>query len=272
MFERIESLDDPRLDVFRELKARNQIRDARLFVAEGVTVVERVLRSSLKVQSVLVSDRKLTTCKPFLREDLTVLNLRSELASELVGFSFHCGVMACAVRPTVPDIDRWIPSNGASLILAADRVVDPENLGALIRIAAAFGADGVILGKGSADPFSRRVLRVSMGNVLFMPILETETLPLVLSDLHHGLGFEISGGVLDDRAICLSTFEFSRRAVLVFGNEYDGLSEAVTEKLSYRLTIPMLNGTDSLNVAISAGIFCHQYRSQLGGKQNAADG
>lgn len=82
-----------------------------------------------------------------------------------------------AVRPAVPDLDTWIPASGPSLIMAADRVVDPENVGALIRIASAFGANGVIFGKGSADPFSRRVLRVSMGNVLLPPSLKQTTWP-----------------------------------------------------------------------------------------------
>ncbi len=264
MHERIETLDDPRLDVFRSLKTKNAVRDARLFVAEGVTVVERVLRSPLDVQCVLVSDRKFATCEPFLRPDVSVLRLRTDLADELVGFSFHCGVMASAVRPAVPDPDQWIPPNGPSLIIAVDCVVDPENVGALIRIASAFGANGVIFGKGSADPFSRRVLRVSMGNVLFMPIVETDELPSMLYDLCGQRRFNVCGTVLDCNATCLDEFRFSERTVLVFGNEYDGISDEVQRVLRNRLTISMLNGTDSLNVAISAGIFCHQYRVQWG--------
>lgn len=260
--ERIESLDDPRLEVFRSLKARNAVRDARLFVAEGATVVERVLRSGLDVQSVLVSDRKFATCEPFLRPDVCVYRLRSELANELVGFDFHCGVMASAVRPAAPKPEQWIPASGRSLIIAADRVVDPENVGALIRIASAFGADGVIFGKGSADPFSRRVLRVSMGNVLFMPITETDDLPATLTDLCQQREFRVCGTVLDAQAIDLDSFTFPDRTVLVFGNEYDGISNVVRNVLTDHLTISMFNGTDSLNVAISAGIFCHQYRAQ----------
>ncbi len=264
MHERIESLDDPRLEVFRNLKARNSVRDARLFVAEGATVVERVLRSGLDVQSVLVSDRKFATCEPFLRPDVRVYRLRSELANELVGFDFHCGVMACAVRPDPPKPEKWIPASGQSLIIAADRVVDPENVGALIRIGSAFGADGIIFGKGSVDPFSRRVLRVSMGNVLFMPITETDDLPATLSDLICQREFRVCGTVLDQQAINLNTFTFPERTVLLFGNEYDGISDSVQNVLTDRLTISMFNGTDSLNVAISAGIFCHQYRAQMG--------
>ncbi len=268
MHERIDTLDDSRLDVFRNLKAKNAVRDARLFVAEGATVVERVLRSTLQVHSVLVSDRKFATCASFLRSDVRVFRLRSELADELVGFNFHCGVMASAVRPAAPDPDAWIPANGPALIIAADRVVDPENAGALIRIASAFGANGVILGEGSADPFSRRVLRVSMGNVLFMPIVETINLPALLTDLSGPRRFDVCGTVLDTHATSLDAFRFSERTVLVFGNEYDGISDEVQSVLTKRLTISMLNGTDSLNVAISAGIFCHQYRVQSGEIQN----
>ena len=264
MHERIDSLDDSRLDIFRNLKTKNAVRDARLFVAEGATVVERVLRSSLEVRSILVSDRKFATCAPFLRADVRVFRLRSELADELVGFDFHCGVMASAVRPAVPDLDTWIPASGPSLIMAADRVVDPENVGALIRIASAFGANGVIFGKGSADPFSRRVLRVSMGNVLFTPIVETDNLAAMLSTLSGPRSFNICGTVLDSHATHLAAFEFSTRTVLVFGNEYDGISAEVQRVLTNRLTISMLNGTESLNVAISAGIFCHEYRVQSG--------
>ena len=269
MHERIDTLNDSRLDIFRNLKTKNAVRDARLFVAEGATVVERMLRSRLEVHSVLVSDRKFASCASFFRPDVRIFRLRSELADELVGFNFHCGVMASAVRPAVPDPDKWIPASGSALIIAADGVVDPENVGALIRIASAFGANGVILGKGSADPFSRRVLRVSMGNVLFMPIVETDDLPSMLSDLRGPRRFNVCGTVLDSDAIRLDSFRFSERTVLVFGNEYDGISDEVQSVLTNRLTISMLNGTDSLNVAISAGIFCHQYRVQLGEIQSA---
>ena len=268
LHERIETLDDSRLDIFRNLKTKNAVRDARLFVAEGATVVERVLRSTIEVHSVLVSDRKFATCASFLRPDVRTFRLRSELADELVGFNFHCGVMASAVRPAALDFDAWIPANGPALIIAADCVVDPENVGALIRIASAFGANGVILGNGSADPFSRRVLRVSMGNVLFMPIVETNDLPLMLSDLSGSHRFSVCGTVLDRHAVSLHAFRFSERTVLVFGNEYNGISDEVQGVLTKRLTISMLNGTDSLNVAISAGIFCHQFRVQLGEVQS----
>ena len=262
LHERIESLDDSRLDVFRSLKSQNTIRDSRLFIAEGPTVVERVLRSGFEVRSVLISDRKFASFESRLPGDIPVFRLRHDLARELVGFSFHCGVLASVVRRPAPPIESWLPATGPALVLACERIMDPENVGSLIRIASAFGAAGVLFGKGSADTFSRRVLRVSMGNVLFLPVVETDDLPRDLKRLSAEHRCEICTTVLDPAAVPLSTYSFPHRVVLVLGNEYDGLSAESQSKASTRLTIPMLNGTDSLNVAVSAGIFLHEFRSQ----------
>lgn len=263
--ERIESLDDPRLNVYRSLKTQNLQRDNGLFIAEGPTVVERVLRSDFHVQSVLISDSKFASFEGRLPSDIPVYRLKSDLADSLVGFNFHCGVMASVVRRQPQPLDELLPSAGPALILAGDRIVDPENVGALVRIAAAFGAAAILFGKGSADAFSRRVLRVSMGNVLFLPVLEQVDLSLCLDTLRERHGFQICSTVLDSHATPLSSHTFPERTVLVMGNEYDGISPEIQKAASAKLTIPMLNGTDSLNVAVSSGIFLHHYRSQHSG-------
>jgi tRNA G18 (ribose-2'-O)-methylase SpoU len=211
---------------------------------------------------VLISDSKFASFEDRLPLDVPVYRLKSELADRLVGFNFHCGVMASVARRQSSPPEVWLPPAGPSLILAGDRIVDPENVGALVRIAAAFGASAVMFSKGSADAFSRRVLRVSMGNVLFLPVLEHLDLPASLHNLKERFGFEICSTVLDPTARPLSDFQFPERSVLIMGNEYDGVSSEVQMTASARLTIPMLNGTDSLNVAVSSGIFLHQYRSQ----------
>lgn len=264
--ERIDSLDDSRLDVYRNLKTQNLQRDTGLFIAEGPTVVERVLRSGFEVRSVLISDSKFASFEDRLPIDVSVYRLKSELADSLVGFNFHCGVMASVVRRQSPPPETWLPSTGPSLILAGERVVDPENVGALVRVAAAFGASAVMFSKGSADAFSRRVLRVSMGNVLFLPVIEQLDLPANLRDFQERYGFKICSTVLDPAAQPLSAFQFPERTILIMGNEYDGVSSEVQRATSSRLTVPMLNGTDSLNVAVSSAIFLHHYRSQHPGK------
>ena len=107
-----------------------------------------------------------------------------------------------------------------------------------------------------------------MGNVLFMPITETDDLTATLTDLCQQREFRVCGTELEAQAVDLVSFTFPDRTVLVFGNEYDGISDDVRNVLTDRLTISMFNGTDSLNVAISAGIFCHQYRAQAGRNSN----
>ena len=262
--ERVTSLDDERLAVFRQLKQRNTVRDARLFVAEGPTVVERVLRSDFQTECVLISDRKWTSFSRHLAQNTLVLRISNALAEELIGYSFHAGVMASVRRRPAPLLSDLVRGTGTApaLIVAGDQICDPENVGAMIRIAAAFGAAGVVLGPGSADPFSRRVLRVSMGNVLFLPVCETDNLGTAMLPLCAEHGFAACATVADAQAQDLSGFMFPSRTVLMFGNEYSGLSAEIIRAAQHQLTIPMRNGTDSLNVAVSVGIFAWQYRQQ----------
>jgi tRNA G18 (ribose-2'-O)-methylase SpoU len=261
---RIDSLEDPRVAAFRDVKKLPRSTETGFFIAEGPTVAERVLRSGVQVHSALISDRKFASFADRLPETMTTYRLRHDLAQQLVGFSFHCGVLIRAQRPSPPQLTTLLPETGPTLLVIGERIADPENVGALIRIAAAFGADAVVLGPGSADPYSRRVIRVSMGNVLLLPVLESENLTSLMSTLGDRHSIELCGTVLDDRAEDLHRVSFPHRCGLVFGNEFDGISDDLQSQLHRRVCIPMWNATDSLNVAVAAGIFAYQYRCQHG--------
>lgn len=257
----IESLDDRRLDVFRSLKKTNQNRNSGLFIAEGTTLVERLLNSDYEVESILASDQKLRNFGARISDSVTVYHMDRSIASVLVGYSFHNGVLASARKKPAPQLLDVIPQSGPSLVIYGDQIIDQQNVGLMIRIASAFGANAVVMGPGSADPFSRRVLRVSMGNGLFLPIIESanssESLQQLIESGHH-----CCATVLDSNATELSAFPFPERTVLVFGNETHGISEDVANMCESKLTVSMLNGTDSLNVAIAMGIFTFAYRTQ----------
>lgn len=269
--ERIEQLDDPRLDVYRDLRRTNGLRDQRLFVAEGPTVVQRLLSSHFTVRHLLISDRKYPGFAELIPPHVTVLRMTTGLAEQLVGFPFHCGVIACAERRPDPALQQVLAGSGPVVLVAGEHITDPENSGALIRIASAFGAAAAIFSADSTDPFSRRVLRVSMGNGLFLPVLQPTDFRCTLEHLIQEYGFQVIRAVLDPAATQLSQFEFPERTVLVFGNEYHGVSETLLQLAGADVTIPMLNGTDSLNVAVSSGIFLHQYRSQWPGTALPSD-
>jgi tRNA G18 (ribose-2'-O)-methylase SpoU len=258
---RVDSLDDPRLDVYRHLKKNNQNRHKDLLIAEGTTVVERLLQSEYVVRSVLVTDSKFPKFASRLTQNVVVHRVTRELATELVGFDFHLGVLAAAERKPSPLIETVVPATGSSLVLLGDHITDQQNVGLLIRIAAAFGADAVIFSRGSTDPFSRRVMRVSMANNLLLPVIEAQDSEAVFQQL-HSLNYKLCATVLDSAATTLGDFSFPDRTVLVFGNETHGIAPSLISECSTRLTVPMLNGTDSLNVSLTAGLFCHTYRNQ----------
>ena len=257
----IDSLDDPRLDVFRELKKTNLTRWSGRFIAEGVRVVKRLLASELEVESVLVSrshrHRILGLCLP----NVDVFTLPQSVAEMVVGYRFHAGVLACAQRPGQPELATWAqPDSRTSFLVACPNTTDPDNLGTIIRIAAAFGAEGILLGRGCADPFSRRTVRVSMGNVFQMPIREADDIEAELRELGETGKMALLGAVLSDSAIPLADCPVPSRAVLLLGNEADGLPQSLIDLCDQQVTIPMAVGVDSLNVGISAGILMYHFR------------
>ncbi|MFK7819912.1 MAG: TrmH family RNA methyltransferase [Planctomycetaceae bacterium] len=259
---RITDLSDRRLDPFRSLRKNNATRDRRLFVAEGTTVVQRLFESRFECELVLVSDKKWDGFCSGIPEGVPVLRIAHSLICELVGYKFHKGVLACGRRQTSPDLAALIENGGdRQIFIVAPHVIDPENIGVLIRIGAAFGVTAVVLGEGCADAFSRRVLRVSMANGLFTPIVVANDMGTVF-ELLRTHDVRTFATLLDPSATTLETIEPPKRSALVFGNETHGLSDEVLNFCDDRITIPMQGGTDSLNVAVAAGIFLFHFRNR----------
>lgn len=254
---RLESIDDPRLDIYRDIKLTNLTRWSGLFIAEGKRVVKRLLESDFAVESVLLSARRLDEFRPWLREELTVYVLPESDAEQLIGYNFHSGALACGLRRDIDLRSLLEPCRPGGTLVVLPNVNDPENVGSIIRLAAAFGAAGVLVGKACADPFSRRALRVSMATALSVPVLRCEDLESVLVELRDTWGFELAATVLDDRATPLEQAERQQHLALLLGNEGHGLGEPWTSLCSTRLTIAMERGTDSLNVSMAAAVVLH---------------
>ena len=128
-----------------------------------------------------------------------------------------------------------------------------------------------IYGAGCADPFSRRVLRVSMGNALFVPVIESAQPEALLDELQRRFSVVTVATVLDGDAEPLESVECPDRVALVFGNESDGLADEWSARCQRRVTIPMQGGTDSLNVAVSAGIFLFWFTRAQAGSSNGGE-
>lgn len=256
----LNSLDDPRLEPYRNLKATNLTRWSGLFVAEGEKVVRRLWASQYATESVLLSERAIDGLLALAPASAPVYVLPEQRLVELVGFQFHRGILAVGRRRTGPDLERLAPVDQALLTLVAcHQVQDPENIGAILRSCAALGISGVLLGGNCADPWSRRSLRVSMGAALAIPIRQSEDLAGDLQKLNRHHRVEAIASVLDEQAEPLEIATRGPRMALLLGNEGHGLPADLQAICQRRVTISMGSGVDSLNVATAAGIFIHHF-------------
>ena len=252
--------DDPRLAAYRQLKRTNETRDSGVFVVEGEKLVRRLLEGPHPVLSVLSGVRRADQVGAFLPDTIEHLVIPDAWIDDLVGYKFHQAALACARRELGPTLPEFLDGLGVrSLLIVAPRVDNPENLGALIRLADVFGADGLILGKHAPDPFSRRVLRVSMGTALRRPVFLPNDLRGTIADLTGPRGFEAVAAVTDPAAEASERYAEGRpaRIALFLGSESSGLESCWISRCSRLVTVRMRAGADSLNLAVAAGILLH---------------
>jgi tRNA G18 (ribose-2'-O)-methylase SpoU len=259
----IDSLDDPRVADYRNLKDRELARHGGKFVAEGEMVVCRLLASDLKTDSLLVSRRRVDEIAPLAPPDVPVYVASDDrVVQSILGFKYHSGVIAVGRRPATKTLDELVADRSKPLLLViCPDLISPLNLGGVIRIFAAFGATGMIIGEKSCDPFFRQSVRVSMGAVFKLPILQSKDLLHDLKRLREEFNVELIATVLDADAEALSKARASGRVGVLFGNEAHGLSREIVEACNRKVTIPMQLGTDSLNVAVSAAVTLYHFTS-----------
>ncbi len=256
---KIAELDDPRLDVYRHLKQTNHTRWQQIFIAEGEKLVERLLDSRFETLSILAAESHVERLISRVPAEVPIYVLAAGQLDELIGFNFHRGVLACGRRPANPPMESLWSSleDPLTLVLCPD-IKDPENLGTILRICAAFGVHGIIVGSDGTDPYSRRVLRVSMGTVFRLPLIQTDDWPGTLATL-KAARIETAATVLSPAAEQLISARRPPRFALALGCEGHGLTEEFVAQCDRQLTIKMADGVDSLNVAIAAGIFLHHF-------------
>ncbi len=255
---RIDSADDPRIAPYVDLRNKQLRTRQGRFIAEGDLVVQRLLESRYEVESLLVAESQLGRLQ--VAEEIPVYCTSRKVVESIAGFRFHRGILGCGMRAALDDWRTCAqPSRPAATVVVCCGVRDPENLGGILRNCAAFGVDLVILGDHSADPLSRRVLRVSMATCLKLNLHVSGDLDHVLALLHEQFGYTCAATVLDETAPPLAEIPRPDRLVLVLGNELAGVGPAILARCQIRVTIPMSLQTDSLNVAVASGIFLYHF-------------
>lgn len=244
------------LDIYARL-TENQLLNREhpedgIFIAESPKVIERALNAGCTPLSCLVETRHLEgQAAEILAKcgDIPVYTAQFDVLTQLTGFQLTRG-MLCAMRRPMPKSVETICQN-ASRVAVLEDVMNPTNVGAIFRSAAALGMDAVLLTSACSDPLYRRAIRVSMGTVFQVPWTWIET-PAQLKEL----GFKTAAMALrnDTRSIRDPELQQCDKLAIILGTEGDGLAESTIADCDFTVKIPMTHGVDSLNVAAASAV------------------
>jgi len=270
---------DERLDGFRDLRdpdlRRSREQRDGLFVAEGTTVVGRLVRSSYRCVAVaVVPDQEAALVEALAGVDgleaVPLLVVDRAVLDAVAGFPVHRGVLALGARRPVAGLGAIDPATRTVVVL--EDCNDHENMGAIARSARALGAEALVLSPRCADPLYRRCVRVSMGEVLRLPVVVGAVWPAALGELQR-MGFTVLAMTPATDAVDLDDVVVAPddRVAVLLGAEGPGLSAAAQAAADLRVRIPIAAGVDSLNVGHAAAVALHHVAAaRRGGASGSA--
>jgi tRNA G18 (ribose-2'-O)-methylase SpoU len=246
----LDDIADTRLSDYRGLRERGKESDD-YFIVEGLMAIERLLASPYPIRSVLLTPATHARIAERLGT-VTTYVISAEAMSGVAGVNLHRGAVASASRLPSRSLADVLPD--AHRIVMLEGINDHENLGAIARTARGLGADALLLDRSCADPFYRRSVRVSMGELLHLPIVRCSDWAASLDQVVTA-AFEIWALTPSPSAIDIFTLTPPDRWALVVGAEGPGLSAETLARCT-NVRIPMRNGVDSLNVghAVAAAL------------------
>lgn len=264
MWNEIKDFVAPELDVYARTSEVQLLRyyepEPGIFIAESPKVIERALHAGYQPVSFLVEHKDLEReAGEILKKypDVPVYTAEYEVLVKLTGFALTRGVL-CAMRRNPLPLAEEICRN-ASRIAVLENVVNPTNIGAIFRSAAALHMDAVLLTGGCSDPLYRRAARVSMGTVFQIPWTYFDkkmAWPGEGMQLLKNMGFKTAAMALRDDSVGIDnqTLQAEEKLAIVLGTEGDGLSSQTIADCDYTVKIPMSHGVDSLNVAAASAV------------------
>ena len=259
--EAVASLDDARLQDYRNLTDATLLRSRGVFVAEGRLVVRRLLADSpLVARSVMVTETAFASIADALAQQpqTPVYVVPQHVMDGISGFHVHRG---CLAMGEYPQPRSWTDVvTDARTIVVLEQLANPDNVGGIFRCAAAFGADAVLLDPTTTDPLYRKTIRTSMGTALVVPFARLNELPSALDVLREEGFFLVALTPRPSAALVATTMEemAGRRVALILGNEGEGLSERAMKACGFQARIPTTSRVDSLNVVSAAAIAMYE--------------
>ncbi len=231
--------------------------ETNVCIAEGSKTVRKLLKSEIAIKSILCTEKYIDELQ-FYGDRLSeakVLIAPKLLIDEIAGFKLHEGIMAIGAIPDGTPLELL-----GKQILALHGIVNSENVGAIVRNAAAFGFDSIIYDSKTSSPYLRRAVRASMGSIFFEKVYKSVDILNDLSKLKAN-GYQIVSIELSDGAIDINKANISDKVCFIFGAESNGISKEILELSDIIAKIPINKQADSLNVAACSAIVLNQYRA-----------
>ncbi len=262
----ITDFQDPQLDVYARLteaQLLNRFEPKKgMFIAESPKVINRALDAGCVPVSFLAERSHVKGEAEEVIErcgDIPVYTASLDVLTQLTGFQLTRGMLCAMYRPPLLNIQDVLAK--VSRVAVLENVMNPTNLGAIFRSAAALGMEAVLLTPGCSDPLYRRSCRVSMGTVFQVP---WAYLPENWTALLRECGFKTAAMALTDDSLSIDdpVLERQEKLAVVLGTEGDGLAETTIAACDYTVKIPMYHGVDSLNVAAASAVAFWQLRKK----------
>ena len=259
----IKDLEIPELEVYIDKKEVQLLHydepEPGIFIAESPNVILRALEAGYEPLSLLMEKKPLDEKERMILDrcgEIPVYTAPLEVLTRITGYQLARGMLCAMRRKTLPSLKEIC--EGKRRIAILEDVVNPTNVGAIFRSAAALSMDAVLLTKGSSDPLYRRAVRVSMGTVFQIPwtIMDAGDWPGRIMQELRGMGYRTAAMALKEDSVSLRDERLKKeeKLAIVLGTEGDGLAGRTIADCDYTVMIPMTNGVDSLNVAAASAV------------------
>ncbi|MDP6600932.1 MAG: RNA methyltransferase [Phycisphaerales bacterium] len=264
----VSTFDDPRIDVYRNVRDADLRGRQHLFLAESEVVLRRLLRMQWPLHSIFVSPRKYERLAGVFADspmDAPVYVADLALMTRIVGFRVHRGALAAVHRPAPADlsldnlIDQLRDQKQVTLLLA-EGITNVDNMGAIFRNAAAFGVDGVVLDGTCCDPLYRKAIRVSVGQVLSMQWAVAEDWGSAIDRIRTELNLTIIGCESGQGGCAMRDVPHAPRMAIAVGAEETGLSATTLQRCDAIAEIPMSGSVPSINVAVASAVALYEFQ------------
>ena len=270
----VKDITSPQLDLFArlteaQLRCRKE-QEKEIFIAESPKVIERALDGGYEPVALLMEHKHIagqgSTIIARCGDEIPVYTAPREVLAGLTGYELTRGVLCAMRRPPLPTVEGLCA--GARRVAVLEGIVDPTNVGAIFRSAAALHMDAVLVTPTCCDPLSRRAVRVSMGTLFQIPwtFLGTDASQWPQPGLERlkELGFQTAAMALDSTALSIEDprLRAAEKLAILLGTEGDGLAPRTIAQCDFTVCIPMARGVDSLNVAAASAVAFWELRAR----------